>query len=134
MLKKAPSIVDRYFELQAELFEYFGYKEDWKVIPTEARPNYYWMIVGAVDDCSTRIVWSDNPFTKESIEEGDQMYSGTIYTQRFLPKWVYRGPAHTMISVDTHTDGNKVLMIFDNDKECRDNGLMAIYLETWGSI
>lgn len=49
-----------------------------------------------------------------------QMYSNEIYTQRFLPKWVYRGKDYTMICVDTHTDGNKFLQIFDNSKEIRE--------------
>ena len=37
-------------------------------------------------------------------------YCNSIYTQRFLSKWVYRGGDLTMISVDTHTDGNKFLI------------------------
>ena len=44
-------------------------------------------------------------------------YEDQIYTQRFLPKWVYRAEDYTMISVDTQCDGNKFLAIFDNTKE-----------------
>ncbi len=33
---------------------------------------------------------------------------------------VYRGQDYTMISVDTHVDGNKFLQIFDNKKEVKE--------------
>lgn len=49
--------------------------------------------------------------------DGMNIYECQIYTQRFLPKWVYRADELTMICVDTQTDGNKFLMIFDNAKE-----------------
>lgn len=52
-------------------------------------------------------------------EEKGNYYSNEIYTQRFLPKYVYRTKDYTMISVDTHTDGNKFLQIFDNSKEVK---------------
>ena len=42
----------------------------------------------------------------EEFENGDT-YSDEIYTQRFLPKWVYRGKDYTMILIDIHTDGNR---------------------------
>jgi hypothetical protein len=45
------------------------------------------------------------------------LYCDEVYTQRHLPKWVYRGVEFTMICVDTHTDGNKFLAIYDNAKE-----------------
>lgn len=51
-------------------------------------------------------------------EEGDY-YEHEIYTQRFLPKWVYRGEDYTMICVDTRVDGNKFLQVFDNKKEIK---------------
>lgn len=77
------------------------------------------MITGPEDDNSSHVVWSKVPFTKETIRKGNEIYSGTIYTQRFLPKWVYRGPNHTMVSVDTHTDGNLVLMILITTKNAK---------------
>lgn len=125
------NIVDYYFKIQKELFKYFGYKEDWKVIPPDSCTGYYWMICGPENDNSTNVVWSTRPFTKEVIEKGATIYSGTIYTPMLLPKWVYRGPCHTMISVDTHTDGNLLLIIFDNDKECTDQAMKDAYNERW---
>ena len=56
--------------------------------------------------------------TPEQLDDADgNYYEDEIYTQRFLPKWVYRGEDYTMVCVDTHTDGNQFLRIFDNLKE-----------------
>jgi hypothetical protein len=48
-------------------------------------------------------------------------YGNEIYHQRFYSKWIHRGEAYTMIMVDTHTDGNKFLAIYDNAKELIDH-------------
>jgi hypothetical protein len=100
-------LLDNYFALQEQIYNYFGYKEDWVVIPIENATEYYWK----VDD--NKVEFAEK---LEDFAEGDG-YSNEIYTQRFLPKWVYRGKDYTMIVVDTHTDGNKFLQIFDNSKE-----------------
>lgn len=131
-MENTPDIVAQYFELQEKLFEYFGYKPDWKVIPPDPCMDHYWMLTGPENDSSTNVVWSKKQFTKKLIKKGNEIYSGTIYTQRFLQKWVYRGPKHTMVCVDTHTDGNQVLMIFDNDRECKDKEMMDAFVESWG--
>lgn len=123
--------VENYFKLQNEIYEYFGYKEDWCVIPIENRLGHHWMVCGPEDIGSTSIVYSEEPFTPEHITNGTH-YSDTIYTQRFLPKWVYRTNDYTMICVDTHTDGNKFLAIFDNSLECKDETLKNLYKERWG--
>lgn len=59
--------------------------------------------------------------------------SGAVYTQRHLPKWVYRRDEHVMICVDTRVDGNKLLRIFDANKECTDPELRKAYLRRWGA-
>jgi len=112
----------QYFEIQDEIYKYFGYVEDWVVIPLHYCLNDYWFIDG--DDQNGTVFWSPHSFTTESLEKGETLYSGTIYTQRFLPKWVYRTDDYTMISVDTQCDGNKFLMIFDNKLECKDKTLI----------
>ena len=127
----AKTVINEYFDVQEQLFKYFGYVQDWRIIPTDDQRGRYWMICGPEDNKRTRVAYSDIPFTKKLIGEGSQLYSGTIYTQRHLPKWVYRGSEHTMVAVDTHTDGNEVLMIFDNDKECTDQAMKDCYNETW---
>jgi hypothetical protein len=118
-----------YFGLAKQIHEYFGYVEDWVSIPMEDNLAHYWMIVGKEDNGTC--VHSHYPFCKKSIEEGKDIYSGPIYTQRFLPKWVYRGEELTMVCVDTQTDGNKFLMIFDNEKECKDENLKNLYTDRW---
>ena len=120
-----------YFELAKEIHKYFGYTEDWVCIPMDDHMEDYWMVTGKGNSKEDHVVYSPKPFTEESITDGMEIYGGTLYTQRFLPKWVYRGKEFTMISVDTHTDGNKFLMIFDNKKECKDKDLKEFYLQAW---
>lgn len=103
------NLLDNYFLIQKEIYEYFGYVEDWKVIPLDDGRDYYWYVT------DYEVHFAD---TEEELkEQGGNYYANEIYTQRFLPRWVYRGEDFTMICVDTHTDGNKFLQIFDNNKE-----------------
>jgi len=106
-----------YFNLKKEIHEYFGYKEDWVDIPLADETDCYWLLTG--EGYGDKCAYWHEPMTVKSIEDG-AYYGGEIYTQRFLPKWVYRGEEYTMVCVDTRTDGNKFLMIFDNAKEYKD--------------
>lgn len=101
--------LDEYFALQAEVFAYFGYVEDWRVIPLDDRRSMFWRLD------TDSVTYSPD----ETFKDDNSLYVDEIYTQRHLPKWVYRGTDFTMICVDTHTDGNKFLAIFDNAKERR---------------
>ena len=105
-------LLDKYLDLQKQLFDYFGYVEDWCVFPVDDARDYYWHLTG--EGCGDRVEFAKHEFTRES------WLSHELYTQRFLPKWVYRGAEYTMILVNTHTDGNKLLQIFDNAKERRE--------------
>jgi len=107
-------LLEDYFKIQEEIYDYFGYKEDWVVIPLTNCIPYYWRLNG--EGSGGEILYAD--IKKDLLdEEAGNYYSGTIYTQRFLPKWVYRGEDYTMVCMDTHCDGNKFLGIFDNKKE-----------------
>ena len=110
-------LLQDYFALQKLIFEYFGYVEDWKVIPLDDATEFYWQL-NENSDGSGEVLFSEHIENLKDIEAGEY-YSNEIYTQRFLPKWVYRGQDYTMISVDTHVDGNKFLQIFDNKKEVK---------------
>lgn len=135
LVTPVPSIktkIKAYFDLAEEIHKYFGYKEDWVSIPMDNRIGDYWMVIG--EGVGGRYVHSPKPFTQESVEAGAEIYGGSIYTQRFLKQWVYRGKELTMVCADTHTDGNKFLMIFENDKECTDDFLKKLYKEKWGSL
>ena len=112
-------LLDDYFDLQKEIYDYFGYTENWVAIPLEDATEYYWFMPN--DNC---VRFSE---TKDKLhnEEAGEYYENQIYTQRFLSKWVYLGENYTMICVDTRTDGNKFLMVVDNKKECKNNDFLS---------
>lgn len=109
-------LLKRYLELQEQIYNFFGYKEDYVVIPLEDSTECYWYL-DQDQDGRGYVSFSEEPLSIELISEGDEFYQDVIYTQRFLPKWVYRADNYTMICVDTRTDGNKFLRVFDNSKE-----------------
>lgn len=39
-------LIDDYFELQRQIFEHFGYVEDWRVLPLSDARSYYWRLDG----------------------------------------------------------------------------------------
>lgn len=105
-------LLDDYVAAKAQIFAYFGYEEDWRAIPLEDTRDFYWRLYGTGP--------GNVRFAAEEVlldDPGESYYEDEIYTQRFLPKWVYRGPEFTMVCCDTNTDGNKFLRIFDNAKE-----------------
>jgi len=108
-------LLDDYFKLQKEIHDHFGYVEDWVAIPLDDARDYVWKINGGDEG---EVIFADSIEQLNDEEAGDY-YSNEIYTQRFLPKWVYRSEDYTMICVDTHTDGNKFLQVFDNSKEIK---------------
>ena len=109
-------LLDDYAALQKQIFDYFGYVEDWRVIPIEDSRAYFWKLQ-QLPDGSGSVGFADS--LRELQEESGNYYQDEIYTQRFLPKWVYRGEDFTMVCVDTQTDGNHFLRIFDNSKEVK---------------
>lgn len=111
--------LDKFNTAKQELFDYFGYAEDWVTIPLDDRRDMYWQLNQRDTGGGGDLLYYDERLTNQIVEDGAH-YSNTIYTQRFLSKWVYRGEDYTMICVDTHTDGNKYLAIFSNDKEQTD--------------
>lgn len=119
-----------YFALEKQIHDYFGYKEDWVVIPLDDATDSYWMLKQD-EDGKGFVVYSKEPLTEESIRAGNNIYSSVIYTQRFLPRWVYRAPDHTMVCVDTRCDGNKFLRVFTNANEQKDERLLALYEQCW---
>ena len=85
----------------------------------EDQTEYHWRL--DLDDPSSDKSGGEVAYAMDPDDIGDwdagEFYCAVIYTQRFLPKFVYRGADYTMISADTQCDGNKFLMIFDNAKE-----------------
>ena len=115
-------LLDDYFKLQQELFSYFGYEQNWVTIPFDDSTMYWWYLDqderghGEVTFAETE---SDLRSALDDINFDGDYYSNEIYTQRFLKKWVYEGRDYTMVVVDTHTDGNKYLQVFDNSKRLK---------------
>ena len=105
-------LLDRSNALQDEVFAYFGYVEDWRVLPLDDARQYFWKLDG---EGPGTVKFADTE--GELANEEGQYYASEIYTQRHLPKWVHRGADFTMIAVDTHTDGNKFLQVFANANE-----------------
>ena len=102
-----------YFELQQKIYDFFGYREDWRVIPLIDRRECYWALG------EEAVLFAEKPLTHDLIALGNY-YKDCIYRQRFLPKYVYEADGFTMISVDTHTDGNKFLAVYSNDRRQRE--------------
>jgi hypothetical protein len=105
-------LLDQYFETQQKIFEFFGYAEDWKVIPLDDCRDKFWHIDG---EGPGTVYYADTEY--QLLEAVGDYYADEIYTQCHLPKWVYRANGFTMVCCDPHTDGNKFLRIFDNTKE-----------------
>lgn len=106
---------EKFQEQRDEIFEYFDYVENWRILPLVFDLDMYWAEDGE------QVLFSD---AKENLTDEELIgnhYSNSIYKQRHLPKWIYRGEDYTMIIVDTHTDGNQYLQVLDNSKELPDD-------------
>jgi hypothetical protein len=108
-----------YFKLEKEIKNYFGYEEQWRAIPLDDMTNDYWFITDS--EC----IWSDEPISLDKILEVGPHYSSSLYGR----KSVYEREDFTMVCVDTQTDGNIFLMIFDNAKKCKDPKVLEAYAE-----
>lgn len=109
-------LLKQYLTFRHKIFEYFGYVEDWVVLPLNDCTEYHWQLEqnqngGGCVSFAMRPEWIGS--------EIEDWFQYEIYTQCFLPKWVYRAEEYTMIVVDTHTDGNRFLSVFDNKKEIK---------------
>ena len=103
--------LDDYFELQRQIFEHLGYTQDWRVLPLDDARECYWRLDGEGPGV---VRFSE---MEEKLNSDGDYYENEIYTQWHLPKWVYRAADYTLVVVDTHTDGNKLLQVFDNAME-----------------
>jgi hypothetical protein len=116
--------IDEYFKLQQVIYDNFGYKEDWRVFPLDDMRGVWWSIQG------NTVWWSekkenhqkliDQEYDFDGIPDSD-VYSGYIrgnwrLEPRNLEIYQDADKKSSMIIVDTQTDFNVFLMIFDNSK------------------
>lgn len=109
-------LLDQYKSFEKQIHDYFGYVEDWVVIPLEDNREMFWHLSGEGPGDTVRYAG-----TLEDLldDEAGEYYEDEIYTQRFLPKWVYYGEEYTMVCSNPMVDGNKFLRIFSNDKRVK---------------
>lgn len=117
-------LVDNLNAAEAALFEHCGYEHGWRVFPVDDNRESYWRVNKGDRGCFRWAVerkamelWTDDSYFPE--EYGNICYSGDVYTQRHLSKWIFRGETYTLALVDTHCDGNILLMVFRTDREVK---------------
>lgn len=133
------SIVSDYFEAREKLLDSFGFESSsWRVFPLDDRTGEHWMLVGGdhVTGEGAHVVYQGSsgvPMTVDAIRMG-KVCSGSIYTQRHLPRWIWRSAshAHTMMLVETGCDMNTLLMVFDDGLEITLPEARRAYAEDWG--
>lgn len=104
-------LLDRYMALQNEIFDYFGYVEDWRVLPLDDERKCFWTLIeSGRGEGVVRFAG-----TEEELLDG-AYFEDEVYTQRHLDRWIYRGAEYTMIALDTNT-GNQLLRVFTNANE-----------------
>jgi len=126
-------LLKTYNQTLKDIHEAFGYVEDWVTIPLQDLTDEEWGL--RMSDGKHRFDIMHGKGTgvlcygELDNLDGDY-YSSRIYTQRFLPKWIYKTETHTMISVNTGCDGNKYLSILSNDKQRVGEGFVRVE-DTW---
>lgn len=106
-------VIDEYFAVRQKIFDHVGYVEDWRILPIESLVENYWRLYG---EGPGKVRFAESEEDLDDLGE-DNYCEYQIYTQRHLPKWVYRGTEITLVVTDTHTDGNQFLSLFSNQME-----------------
>lgn len=108
------------------VYRFFGYEEDWEVFPLSDETDKHWFVT------EEEVVGSGDPMTVESVTSGWDIFGGIIYRRRSSAESVLKAGGYTMICVDTQTDGNKFLAVYDDAKLCADPAVIEAYEENWG--
>lgn len=106
-------VILEYFAIRQKIFDHVGYVENWRMLPIESLVENYWRLYGEGPG-KVRFAESEE-YLDDPNEEDYCEYQ--IYTQRHLPRWVYRGETITLIVADTRVDANQVLALFSNQME-----------------
>lgn len=100
-------LLQKLVETEAHIHRYFGYVEDWQVYPIQDHTDYYWYMRDGM------VCYGEDADTAFSLDNR--------YEDEIIDNGVYAKNDFTMINVDTHTDGNKFLFVFDNTKQLLPN-------------
>ena len=126
-------LLKTYNQTLKDIHEAFGYVEDWVTIPLQDLTDEEWglRISDGKHKCDGLMYLNGSGILcYGDFDDENNYYESEIYTQRFLPKWIYKTETHTMISVNTGCDGNKYLSILSNDKQRVGEGFVRVE-DTW---
>jgi len=127
--------IDRYFALEKEIKETFGWVDSWKLLPLDDARGEYWLLAGddkiTGRDCTMVHGYEGKPITLEEAKEG-KVAGSAVYTQRDHDRWIFRVGNVVLIPVDTGCDGNILLSLLDAKKEITDPKIENVYRRYWG--
>jgi len=104
----------KYFDAEEELFNYFGFEQGNHLYYPTSALSYWWAII------QHKVIYCPIPFTKECIDDGSKLYGEEISLDR-----VFKKDKYAAICVNECT-GDRVFMIFDGKKECKDPELLLL--------
>lgn len=109
-------LLNQYNAAEKKIHEAFGYSAEWKIYPICDDTEYWWFILKRqVFFAKTK----ELAIKARSFEDGEITESFEYYANEIIREGVWRNETHTMVRVDTHTDGNWVMQVFDNTKEVK---------------
>ena len=101
-------LLDEYNSIQQQIYDYFGFKEGWHVYPITDSKKMFWCIHNS-------IIYKWSSMDSYNNLDEDDFYEDEIITHS-PNNGVYKAKDFTAVLVDTQTDGNKFLDIYDNSK------------------
>lgn len=110
------SMLKIYFSMQREILQYFGYTETWQEIPLDDQTDSWWFI-----DAGLSVIFSNS--AKEDLLLSIKEDTGNYYQNEIIEGCIFQKKEYTMIFTDSGTDNNRVLQIFDNEKEIKERDL-----------
>jgi hypothetical protein len=118
-------LLNKYFELQKEIYNYFGYKEGFVSAEIDDCRKYFWTLKNDFEEEISFSLMEENQINSlKDMEEDDEWvepeYNFYLCNSNHFPKVVFRGEDYTMIVIDTQVENNILLSIFDNKKELKE--------------
>ena len=108
----------QYFEAEKAVHAHIGYTEQWRVYPLEDSTGMYWHLHNGKIYFAESIEALQYGLTEEGLFESPSEFDKADYYGEYI-EGTYKGDQYTGFTMDTHTDGNSFLSIFDNSKEVK---------------